>query len=57
MPAPTAPLVTSTISLPDFSQRGDLRDELLQLRGINQLPAVGEDAGAEFHDEARNGFE
>ena len=43
--------------LAGFFQRGDLRDELLHLRRVNQLPAVGKDAGAEFHDEARNGFE
>ena len=40
-----------------FPQRGDLRDDLFELCGINQLPAVREDAGAEFHHEARNGFE
>ena len=40
-----------------FPQRGDLRDELLQLRRINLFPAVGQHARAEFDDEARNGFE
>ena len=34
------------------SQRGDLRDDLFELRGINLLPAVREDAGAELDDEA-----
>ncbi len=57
MPAPTAPEVTSTISYAGLFQCGDLRDKLFQLRRVNQLPAVGEDAGAEFYDEARNGFE
>jgi hypothetical protein len=38
--------------LAGFPQRGDLRDELLQLRRINQFPAVGEHAGAEFDDKA-----
>jgi len=39
-----------------FAQRRDLRDDLLELSGIDQLPAVGEDASAEFHHEARSGF-
>jgi len=43
--------------LAGFAQRGDLRDDLLKLRGINQLPAVGEDAGAEFHNDATGGLE
>jgi hypothetical protein len=38
-----------------FSLRGDLRDELLQLRRINLFPAVGQHAGAEFDDGARGG--
>ena len=40
-----------------FPQRGDLRDELFQLRRVNLFPAVGQHARAEFDDEARNGFE
>jgi hypothetical protein len=43
--------------LAGFFQRGDLRDELFQLRRVNLFPAVGQHARAEFHDEARNGFE
>ena len=38
--------------LAGFAQRGDLRDDLLKLRRINQLPAVGEDAGAKFYNDA-----
>ena len=34
-----------------------MRDELFQLRRVGLFPAVGEHAGAEFHDEARGGFE
>ena len=38
-------------------QCGDLRDELFQLRRVRLLAAVGEHAGAEFHDEAGGGFD
>ena len=34
-----------------FFQRRDLRDQLFQLGGINQLAAIGKNAGAEFDDE------
>jgi len=40
-----------------FSQRGDLRDELFQLRRVGLLAAVGEHAGAEFHDDTGGGFD
>jgi hypothetical protein len=40
-----------------FFQGGDLRDQLFQLRRINQLPAIGEDTGAEFDDKTGNRFE
>ena len=43
--------------LAGLPQRGDLRDELLQLRRVGLLAAVGEHAGAEFHDEAGGGFD
>ena len=43
--------------LAGLPQRGDLRDELLQLRRVRLLAAVGEHAGAEFHDEAGGGFD
>ena len=43
--------------LAGLAQRGDLRDELFQLRRVELLPAVGEHAGAEFHDDAGDGFE
>ena len=43
--------------LAGFSQRGDLRDELFQLRRVGLLAAVGEHAGAEFHDDAGGGFD
>jgi len=43
--------------LAGFFQRGNLRDELLQLRRINLFPAVGQHARAEFHDDARGGFD
>jgi hypothetical protein len=49
MPAPTAPLVTTT-TWPDLAQGGNLRHELLQLRGVRLFPAVSQHAGAEFHD-------
>jgi hypothetical protein len=42
--------------LPGFALRGDLRDQLLQLRQIRLLPAVREDTGAEFHHHAGNIF-
>jgi hypothetical protein len=42
--------------LAGFFQRGELRNELFQLRGINQFPAVGQNAGSQFDDQARNGF-
>src|SRR6185369_1251669 len=37
--------------------RGELRDELLQLRRVNLFPAVGQHARAEFHDDAGGGFD
>ena len=43
--------------LAGFSQRGDLGDELFQLRRVGLLAAVGEHAGAEFHDDAGGGFD
>ena len=43
--------------LAGLSQRGDLRDELLKLRRVGLLAAVGEHARAEFHDEAGGGFD
>jgi hypothetical protein len=43
--------------LAGFSQRGDLRDELFQLRRVGLFAAVGEHAGAEFHDDTGGGFD
>ena len=43
--------------LAGLPQRRHLPDELLELRGINQLLAVGQHARAEFHDDAGGGFE
>ena len=57
MPAPTAPRGDEHDFLAGLAQRGDLRDELFQLRRVGLLAAVGEHAGAEFHDEADGGFE
>jgi hypothetical protein len=57
IPAPTAPLVTTTTSFPDLPQRRHLSHDLFELRGINLLPAVREDAGAEFDNDAGDIFE
>ena len=43
--------------LAGFFQRGDLGNELFQLRRVGLLAAVGEHPGAEFHDEAGGGFD
>ena len=43
--------------LAGLPQRGNLRDELLQLRRVRLLAAVGQHARAEFHDEAGGGFD
>ena len=43
--------------LAGFSQRGELGDELFQLRRVGLLAAVGEHAGAEFHDDTGGGFD
>ena len=40
-----------------LSQRGDLRDDLFELCGINLLPAVREDAGAELDHDTGDVFE
>jgi len=41
--------------LAGLAQHGNLPDELFELRGVGLLAAVGEDAGAEFHDDAAGG--
>ena len=51
MPAPDRARSHEHNFLAGFSQRRDLRDQLFQLGGINQLAAVGQNAGAEFDDE------
>jgi len=43
--------------LAGFFERGDLRDDLLKLRGVDQFTAVGQDTGAELDDDAGNGLE
>ena len=44
-------------SLPTFRNAATCATDLLELRGVNQLAAVGEDAGAKLYDDARGGFE